>query len=188
MLVILSLNSLLMSKEMSDLLLFFIFAFVVVILIISLVYATRADKLIAEYKSDPNISSARKYLTWTVTIIWLLIAGIIFGMIALVITGPELIPTFGKTIIYLVLFIFVAAIIVTGIMASIAAYDIGQSNVSGDKLSAGYEDAIISAVTALGTLSLFVICYFVTWYHKKIPVNSFDYNSQYQAYSDYYNA
>jgi hypothetical protein len=141
----------------------FLVIIILIILIIALVYATRAAEGLAGY-SDPNITIAHTYLAWTVAVLWLVIAGAIIGVIALFIFGPELIPTFGKSILYIALLAFFIGLIAAGVVASIAAYHINNSTIK-SKVEAAYRDTIISAVTALGSTALIIIIAVVVWYY-----------------------
>jgi len=151
--------------------LIFIFIIVIIILVISLTYATDASVAVgqsAARQTDPDLSAAYFYLTWTVSILWIVISLIIIGVIALIIFGPEFLPIFGKTLVYLVLAFMVIAIIVVGVISSIAAFHINRSPENSTVGSAD-EDAIIAAVVSLGSIGLVGVGYAITWYANKAP-------------------
>ena len=149
---------------MHDLTLVFLFILVVVILIVSWSYATSSAAAIGS-SEDPELIIAHSYLAWTVSILAIIIVGMFIAIICLVIFGPEFLPTFGKTIVYLALFIMLIALIAVGIIAAIASVHIGRATDvnTGD----AYRDAIIAAVVALAPLIIVIIGYVITWYHSK---------------------
>jgi len=146
-------------------LLVFLLIIIAIILVFSLVYATSATTGIASAKADPNIYSAYWYLAWTVSILWIIIAGMIIGIVCLFIFGPEFIPVFGKTLLYAVVVILGLALVVTGVMASIGAYYIGISAVE-STVTQAYHDAVIAATTALGSIAFAVIIALLVWHYS----------------------
>ncbi|CAH6419527.1 Hypothetical protein POVR2_LOCUS29 [uncultured virus] len=139
----------------------------IVILIVSLVYITRASVAVSG-TSDPSLEQAYTYLAWTSGVLWSVIAVAIIASIALVVFGPEFLPLFGKTFIYLFLFMTIAVVIAIGVMAAIAASYIAQSpSVSKDDIKKAYDDCIIAAVITLGSIGLMLIGYYITWHTSK---------------------
>ena len=134
--------------QMHTITMIFLFLIIIIILIISLVKATEASTNIPKTK-DPNLLTASWYLAWTTAVLWTIIISIIIGVIALIITGPEFLPMFGKTLVYLILFVLVAAIVVVAVMSSISAYYIGIS-VEEASAKVAYSDAVTAAVTDTG--------------------------------------
>jgi hypothetical protein len=153
---------------MSDIVLFFLLVIVLIVLIISLVYASRASIALQSAPDNADLISAQSYLAWTVATIWLVLIGIIIGTVALVIFGPEFIPTFGSTLVYLVLFVFVIAIITIGVNASIAASEINRSGINTPDINNAYDNAVIAAVTALGSIGVTIIIYYFVWHSSKV--------------------
>lgn len=175
---------------MSDLVLFFFLVIVIVILCVSLTYATDAAAK-SEGSSDSYVQSAHSYLTWAVTILWLIIAGIIVLVVLFVIFGAELIPVFGKSFVYLILFILILAILTIGVVSTIAAYDLGNAISPNDSTTTARKDAIIAAVLTLGSFGVVIICNVVTWSSPTPSIPPPDYSSGYanypQNYPDYSN-
>lgn len=166
---------------MNDGLLVILFSVILIILILSLVYATASAAEIGS-TSDPDLSSAHWYLSWTVSALWIIIAMMIVGVIALIFFGPEFIPIFGETVVYLILFVMVAAIIVTGVISSIAAYYINRSPAK-DTSGSAYTDSIVAAVSALGSLFVIIVVYFLIW-HYGTP-QDIDYSDDSSYVNDY---
>jgi len=161
----------------------FVLIIIIVILIVSLVYATRATSDISQAKADKDISIAYWYLAWTVSILWLTIAGLIIGIISLFVFGPELIPMLGKSVIYALVAILAVALAIVGVMSAIAAYHIGNSAVESSVVQ-GYHEAITAAVTALVSIGLAIVIIFVTW-HYESPATPLPSYPDYPDYSDY---
>ena len=144
----------------------FLLIIIMIILVIALVYASRATTGIYSVKGDPNINVAYMYLAWTVSVLWIVLIGLVIGIICLFAFGPELIPTFGKTIVYLIISVLIIALIAVGVMSSIGAYYIGISAVE-PTVSGAYENAIIAAVTALGSIFVALVAGFLVWHYAK---------------------
>jgi len=147
---------------MHDLWMIILFVIVIIILIYSLIKATEASADLDKDTHDGNIDTAFTYITWTVSILWIVIGAIIFGIVALFIFGPEFLPTFGKSIFYLVFFLLVVGVVVVGVISSIAAYHIGIS-AEKENFTTAYADCIQAAVASLGAVGIFIIAYFITW-------------------------
>lgn len=143
----------------------FLLIIIMIILVISLVYASRATTGIFSTKGDPNINVAYTYLAWTVSVLWITLIGMAIGVICLFAFGPELIPTFGKTIVYLIVAVLIIALLAVGIMTSIGAYYIGISAVE-PTVKDAYENAIIAAVTALGSIFVALVIGFLVWHYS----------------------
>lgn len=152
---------------MHDFVLLLLLVVAIIVLIVSLIYISKASTSIGE-TNDPNLLQAYTYLAWTSGILWSLIVVVILGAIALVVFGPEFLPLFGKTTVYLALLGMILAIIVIGVMAAIAASYIGSAaNPNLPNVIEAREDAIIAAVVALGTIIIAVIGYYITWHTSK---------------------
>jgi hypothetical protein len=155
---------------MHDIVLLLLLVVAIVILIVSLIYISKASTSIGD-TTDPNLLQAYTYLAWTSGILWSLITVVILGSIALVVFGPEFLPLFGKTTVYLALFGMIIAIIVIGVMAAIAASYIGAAaNPDLDNIKLAREYSIIAAVVALGSIGIVLIGYFITWHTSKTTV------------------
>lgn len=151
-------------------LLVFLVIIILIILVVALVYATRSASELGPGTSDPNISVAHWYLAWTVSILWIAIAAAIVGVFSLFFFGPELIPTFGKTILYVAVLLLSVALIAVGVMAAISASYINASAVSA-KYSAAYDNAIIAAIAALGSIGMAIIIAIVIWHYEYAPAD-----------------
>ena len=155
---------------MSTELLVFLIIIILIILLVALVYATRSAVELGPGTSDPNISVAHSYLAWTVSVLWIAIAAAIVGVFSLFFFGPELIPLFGKTILYLAVFLLSIAVIVVGVMAAISAHYISASAVSAKYVTA-YDNAVITAVAALGSVGIAIIIAVIVWHSEYAPAN-----------------
>lgn len=154
---------------MSGLWTILLFIVVIVILIFSLVRASTASlDLLTNKTNDGDIALAEKYMNWTVIILWIIIAGIIIGVIALFIFGPELLPELGNTIFYLIFGVMVIAIITVGVISSISAYHIGISSEE-SKFATAYSNTIQAAVASLGSVGIFIIGYLLVLHFTGTP-------------------
>lgn len=142
-----------------------LFIIVLVILIFSLVRASAASFSLLSSSNDGNIVIARRYLNYTVIILWTVIALLIIAVIMLFVFGLEFIPYLGSVIFYIILTVLVIALIVVGIMASISAYYIGASTEK-DKFGDAYTNSIQAAVASLGSFTLVVVGYALVWYYS----------------------
>lgn len=152
-------------------LLVFLVIIILIILVVALVYATRSAVELGSGTSDPNISVAHSYLAWTVSILWIAMAAAIVGVVSLFFFGPELIPLFGKTILYLAVFLLSIAVIAVGVMAAISAHYIGSSAVS-TKYVTAYDNAVITAVAALGSVGMAIVIAVVIWHYEYAPADA----------------
>lgn len=143
----------------------FLLIIIMIILVVALVYASRATTGIFRIKGDPNINTAYMYLAWTISVLWIVLIGLVIGVISLFAFGPELIPTFGKTIVYILIAVLVVALIAVGVMSSIGAYYIGISAVE-SQVSEAYENAIIAASVSLGAIFVALVAGFVVWHYS----------------------
>jgi len=154
---------------MSGLWTILLFIIVIVVLIFSLVRASTASiDLLTNKSNDGDIDLAEKYMNWTVIILWIIIVGIILGVIALFIFGPELLPELGNTIFYLIFGVLVIAIITVGVISSISAYHIGISSQK-VKFEVAYTNTIQAAVASLGSLGIFIVGYLLVLHFSGTP-------------------
>ncbi|CAK7995005.1 Hypothetical protein POVR1_LOCUS523 [uncultured virus] len=156
---------------MSNVLNIFLCIVVGIILFIAIVYSIEAARAIAafsNYSQDPNLALAHRYLSYTSSILLIVVAALIIGIICLFIWGEELIPTFGSSIVDLVFLLVILAAIAAGVVASIAAYDISQSPAltSDDNIKDAYSKAIIAAVASLGALGFMLFVTIAIWWHR----------------------
>jgi hypothetical protein len=150
---------------MYDIVLIFLIVAVTIILFIALTKATEAAAAIGN-SEDPYLSSAHGYLTWTVTILWIIVIGMFVGFAFLLFFGPEFLPIFGKEILYGMLTILVLAMVAVGVISSIAANDIRLSPAKGTVPTA-YDDAYYAALYTLIPIGLVVLGYVVIWYKSR---------------------
>lgn len=151
---------------MSTFVLVFILIIIFIILVVCSTYATDASVKLKDFKDDDNISAAYKYVTWAVTIIWITLAGMIIGLIALIFFGPELIPTFGKTIVYLAIGVMFIAIVAIAVICAISTYYLRQSNNTVDVKLTAEKDMEIALGISIATIVFAGIAY---WYANRMP-------------------
>lgn len=149
-------------------LLVFLVIIIMIMLLVSLVYATRAAVELGPGTADPNISVAHWYLAWTVAVIWIAIAAAIVGVGCLFFFGPEFIPLLGKSILYVAVLLMSAALIAVGVVASISASYIAASAVT-SKYKTAYDNAVISAVAGIGSVGVAIIIAVVIWHYEYAP-------------------
>lgn len=164
---------------MNTIVLIFIFIVIFIILVICSGYASSASVSLGKLKSDTNLASAYSYVTWAVSIIWILLIGMIIGIIALVFFGPELLPLIGGEIFYLALVVMFIAIIAIAITCSISIYYIRQSESTDTNKTTAQSDAEIAAGIAYATIIFVFAAY---WYINRTPVDSEAYQQQQQYF------
>ena len=99
---------------MSNILNIFLCVIVGIILFVAIVYSIEAAQAIASYsgyETDDNLATAHRYLSYTSSILLIVVAALIIGIISLFIWGAELIPRFGSTIVDFVFLIVILAAI-----------------------------------------------------------------------------
>ena len=153
---------------MGTLSMFILLIIIGIILIISLYYATNASVKVGKfggYQNDENLAQAYKYLTWTVTVIWIVIALLIISVIFLFIYGSQIIVEFGSWIITILLLIVFSMTIAVGVMSVLAAIAINASTETANNpdLESAYTDAVIASVATLLTIGLLFFGYI--FYH-----------------------
>jgi hypothetical protein len=144
---------------------------IAIAVIISLIYVTRGAISIAKidgYEKDMNLSLAHRYLSWTSATCWSVLALLVVGFILILIFGPELIFVWGGVLIGGLLIVMIAFAIATGILSSIAAYNINLSKLNQTDPNAqdAYKDAIIAAVVSLLTIGLLGITFLIYFVRK----------------------
>jgi hypothetical protein len=150
----------LQSEKMSEGVTILLFIIILFVLIFSLVRASAASYQLLGTSTDPDIVTARDYLLWLVSLLWIAIGLIIVGIVLLFVFGLELVPYLGSLIFYLLFAFIIIAVITVGVVASIAAQHINNST-ERDKYAEAYSDSVQAAVASLLTLSLIVIGFIV---------------------------
>lgn len=159
------------GNSMSNILNIFLCVIIGIILFVAIVYSIEAAQAIASYsgyEADENLKVAHRYLSYTSSILLIVVAVLIIGIISLFIWGAGLIPRFGSTIVDFVFLIVILAAIAAGVIASIAAYDISKSPVmtADAKIQEAYSKAVIAAVASLGALGFIFFVSIAIWYNR----------------------
>ena len=152
-----------------------------IILTIVLSYASSANTALLKDASDDNIKAAQGWVSYSLIIGWPVWIGIVIGIIALIILGPELIPYLGKTIAYLGVVIIIILIIVIAVCCIVATYYIRQSTSKSTEKATAQSDIETAAVSA----SITVIFVFVAYYYiYRVPkaINLDEYPSDRSPY------
>lgn len=123
----------------------FLFGLSFIILAISAGFATNAAVRLGG-KTDPDLQTAHRYVTWAAILSWISVALIIGGIIAYVIFGSETVEVTGNWVVYGLLFFTLLLILTVGILSAIAAYNINKTSADN---SGSYRQSIIAAVLAI---------------------------------------
>ena len=103
---------------------------------------------IPNYSSNPDLTTAHKYLSIAAVVTWITVAAIlVLGILYLIYGDVETGGVFTNLVIYGLLFLSLAATITVGILSAIAADKISKSKVTNDNNAR--RQAIIAAVLAL---------------------------------------
>ncbi len=99
-----------------------------------------------DYTTDPDLKLAHRYASWGGGVGIITAILIVIGTILLFYFGGALLGG-GKFFVYGILFLSLAGVIATGILAALTAYYINKADVKDNNLS--YQQSIIAAVLAI---------------------------------------
>lgn len=134
-----------------------LFIVILIVLIYSLVKVTEAStSLNGTTSSDSGIQTAANYVYYTAVSLWVTIALLVIGIICFIIFGFSLVPSLGGIVFYFVYFILIVALIAVGVLAALAASNIGSSPEK-NKYADAYKDTIIAASVSLASLGIIII-------------------------------
>ena len=155
---------------MNTILLTFIFVIVLIILLTVLSFASTANTDLADiYKDDSNLTSGKAWIVYGIAIIWPIWLGIVLGLIALFVFGPELIPTLGKTIVYIGVIIVLLSVVFLAFACILATYYIRQSSDANPSKASAQTNIEYAAGLATFTLVFIVTAYWLVYRTPKTP-------------------
>jgi hypothetical protein len=123
----------------------FLFGLSFIILAIAAGYATNAAVRLGG-KSDPELSSAHRYLTIVAILSWLSVALMLVGIFLFIFFDLETVSITRNFFVYGLLFLTLGLVLTVGILSAIAAYKIGKSQADN---SGAYRQAIIAAILGI---------------------------------------
>ena len=140
--------------------------------------AIRVTK-IPNYKNNPKLTAAHKWLSIAAVITWVSIALIVVGIVLAIIFAPEIFEvvedtsviggqnvgtSLGKYVLYGLLFLIMFGVILVGILSAIAASDINGAKLQNDDGAA--RQATIAASIAIPVFVLILIIIIVLFTYK----------------------
>ena len=158
-----------------------IFLVIIILVAITAGYAASAAAKITDipnWKDNPKLASAHKYLSWAASVGWIYIGLVVLVIILLIIFALTGLVDFGISdivllsilpiIITITNLLTVGVLLTTGILSAIGTADINRANVSDDQGSFGKAlTATIISIGSLGLVVLFIVGSFVLKQRKK---------------------
>jgi hypothetical protein len=155
---------------MNTIVMAFIFIVILIILLVVLSYASTASVDLKDLVStDDNLKLAKQWIDYALIIIWPVWIGIVLGLIALFVFGPELIPELGYTIVYFGVIVVLLSVGLLALFCILGVYYIWSSSSTNPSKIKAQGDVGRAAGLASFTLLFVLGAWWLAYRSPKVP-------------------